>query len=65
MNFKNPTLLLFAALAMIAHAADPPKPALTVAVYDFTGEADAASYVKKVTTLVTVNLTTETNLVLV
>jgi len=59
------TILLSAALALIASAADAPKSALTVAVYDFAGEADAASYVKKVTTLVTVNLTTETNLVLV
>jgi len=49
---------------MFAHAADAPKSALTVAVYDFTGDPDAASYVKNVTTLVTVNLTTETNLVL-
>ena len=58
-------ILLLTALALMAPAADLPKPALTVAVYDFAGEADAASYVKKVTTLITVNLTTETNLVLV
>ena len=50
---------------MAANAADPPKPALTVAVYDFTADADAASYATKLTTLVTVNLTTETNLALV
>ena len=37
---------------------------LTVAVYDFKGDAAAASYGKNVTTLVTANLTTETNLVL-
>jgi TolB-like protein len=48
----------------MAHAADPPKSALTVAVYDFSAEPDAASYATKVTTLVTVNLTTETNLVM-
>jgi TolB-like protein len=51
-------------VTIIASAADTPKPALTVAVYDFTADPDAASYVKNVTTLVTVNLTTETNLVL-
>ena len=62
---KNPTLLLFAALAMTAGAADAPKSALTVAVYDFTGEAGAASYGKMATTLVTADLTTETNLALV
>ena len=65
MNTKRtPTLLLFAALAMMVHAADPPKSALTVAVCDFSGDPDASNYVKNVTTLVTVNLTTETNLVL-
>jgi TolB-like protein len=62
---KNPTFLLFAALAMFAHAADAPKSPLTVAVYDFTGEAGAASYGKNVTTLVTADLATETNLALV
>jgi TolB-like protein len=60
-----PTLLLFAALAMMARAADAPKSPLTVAVYDFTGEAGAASYGKMVTTLVTVDLATQTNLALV
>jgi TolB-like protein len=38
---------------------------LTVAVYDFTGGSDAAEYGGKVTTLVTANLTAETNLVMV
>jgi len=65
MKWKNPTLLLFTALAMMAHAADPPKPALTVAVYEFTGNADVDSYRSTVTTLVTVNLASATNLVLV
>ncbi len=41
----------------------PPSP-LTVAVYDFTGEAEAASYGSKVTTLVTADLTTQTNLIM-
>jgi len=62
---RNPILLLLAALAMMAHAADAPKSPLTVAVYDFTGEAGAASYGKNVTTLVTADLATETNLALV
>jgi len=60
-----PTILLFASVAIFANAADAPKAAVTVAVYDFTGEADAASFVSKVTTLITVNLTSATNLVLV
>src|SRR5471032_1684984 len=42
-----------------------PPAALTVAVYDFKGDADASSYGNNVTTLVTADLTTETNLVLV
>ena len=61
---KIPIILFLAALAMAANAAAPPKSALTVAVYDFTSDPDASNYVKNVTTLVTVNLTTETNLVL-
>lgn len=43
-----------------AHAAP-----LTVAVYDFKGDADAAGYGNKVTALVTADLTTKTNLALV
>jgi TolB-like protein len=62
---KFPTLLWLAALAMAAYAADAPKPALTVAVYDFTGEAGAASYGKMAATLVTADLAAETNLALV
>lgn len=64
MNTKNTLIcLLFAALTMIASAAE--KPALTVAVYDFTGDAEMSDYGGKVTTLITANLTTETNLVMV
>ena len=39
--------------------------ALTVAVYDFKGSGAAASYGNDITTLVTADLTTETNLILV
>jgi TolB-like protein len=57
-------MLLTLSLALlggsIAHAAP-----LTVAVYDFKGDAEAASYGNNVTTLVTANLTAETNLVMV
>jgi TolB-like protein len=63
-NVSVLTIVLLAALVVFSHAADSPKPALTVAVYDFSAEPDAASYAAKVTTLVTVNLTTETNLVM-
>lgn len=61
---KTLTILLFAALTTIASAADKPQSVLTVAVYDFKGDTDAASFDSKVTTLVTANLTTETNLVM-
>ena len=47
----------------VAHAA--PQSPLTVAVYDFRGDADGHminGYANKVTTLVTADLTTETNL---
>jgi TolB-like protein len=57
--------LLLAALAMFANAADAPKPAPTVAVYDFTGEAEAASYGRKATSLVTADLAGNTNFSLV
>ncbi len=40
------------------------QPSLTVAVYDFKGDGEAASYGNNVTTLVTADLTTETNLVI-
>ena len=57
-----PFLLVLTLIGLIAHAA--PSSALTVAVYDFKGDGAAASYGKNVTTLVTANLTTETNLVM-
>ena len=60
---KIPFILSLLLAGMVAQAAPPP--ALSVAVYDFKGDADAASYGNNVTTLVTANLTTETNLVLV
>ena len=62
MKTKIPIVLSLILVGMMAHAALPS--ALTVAVYDFKGDAGAASYGKNVTTLVTANLTTETNLVL-
>ena len=64
MKIKYLTILLFAALTMIASAADKPQSAITVAVYDFKGDAEAAGFAGKVTTLITADLTTETNLVM-
>ena len=61
----NLTLLLLATLTTFTSAAGPAPSALTVAVYDFKGEADAAGFSSKITTLVTADLTTETNLILV
>jgi len=58
-------MLLILSLSLLAGATAHAAPPLTVAVYDFTGDADAASYGGKVTTLVTADLTSETNLVLV
>lgn len=58
-SILRPVLVLFAVTA-IARAATPP---LTVAVYDFTGDAEAKNYGEEVTALVTADLTTETNLV--
>jgi len=60
----NPALLLFVILAARALAADEPQSALTVAVYSFTGEADARNYGGKVTALVTADLTAQPNLIL-
>jgi TolB-like protein len=59
MNTKM--LLALSLLAGVAIHAAP----LTVAVYDFKGDGEAASYGDNVTTLVTADLTTKTNLVLV
>ena len=62
----NLGILLFAALALNAAAADKPQSALTVAVYDFTDpDQNPAGYGNKVTALVTADLTVETNLVMV
>jgi TolB-like protein len=61
---KQLTVLIFTILATFASAADQPPSTLTVAVYDFKGEADSASFGNKVTTLVTADLTAETNLVM-
>jgi TolB-like protein len=51
--------------AMFAKEADAPKSPLTVAVYDFSGDADAARYVNKLAALVTADLAGATNLVMV
>jgi TolB-like protein len=59
------SLVLILLSFSIALAQAAPQAALTVAVYDFKGDADAASFGSQVTTLVTADLTTETNLVLV
>jgi TolB-like protein len=64
MKIKMPGLLALMPLACVLAHAVPPS-ALTVAVYDFKGDGEAASYGNNVTTLVTADLTTETNLVLV
>src|ERR1017187_6185736 len=62
----NLSILLFAALAFSAVAADKPKTALTVAVYDFTDpDKNPDGFCNKVTALVTADLTVETNLVMV
>jgi transposase-like protein len=65
MNTKNNLILwLVAALSFSLHAADA-LPALTVALDNFTGEADAATDARNVTTLLTADLTTEANLIMV
>jgi TolB-like protein len=56
-------ILVLSLADVMAQAA--PQSSLTVAVYDFKSDADAASFGGKVTTLVTASLTTETNLILV
>jgi TolB-like protein len=63
MKIKNP-IILFLLLAGVIARADAPQSPLTVAVYDFKGDDDVASYGGKVTTLVTADLTDETNLVM-
>lgn len=69
MNIKTSlTALLAIALAIPALAADASGQPLTVAVYDFKGVADAqwgnAKFGDKVTALVTADLATQTNIVL-
>jgi TolB-like protein len=63
MKTKIPLILALLLTGVLAQAA--PQLPLSVAVYDFKGDAEAASYGNNVTTLVTADLTTETNLVLV
>ena len=59
----RPPVVVAPAPVVVAHAA--PLSALTVAVYDFKGYDKAESLGSKVTSLVTSDLTTETNLILV
>jgi TolB-like protein len=63
MKMKIPFVLSLLLTGAMAYATPPTT--LTVAVYDFKGDADAASYGNNITTLVTADLTTETNLILV
>lgn len=64
-NFmKTPILLFLILLSAVSTLAAESEPPLTVAVYDFTGEAEAAGYGSKVTTLVTADLAAKTNLIL-
>lgn len=58
-------ITVFTALAASVVAADLPHVPLTAAVYDFTdADETAGSYASKVTMLVTADLTTETNLIM-
>ena len=61
MNTRIPFFLALLLTVAMAHADGPP---VTVAVYNFTGDADAASYGSKVTTLITADLTTQTDLIM-
>ena len=66
MNTKLfPTLLLTVAIALGLRAADTSAPALTVALNDFAGEADAATSARNLTTLLTANLAGEPGLMMV
>jgi TolB-like protein len=60
----NLIILSLVVLATGVTAGNQPKMPLTVTVYDFAGDAETASYRGKVTALVTADLTTETNLVM-
>ena len=63
MKTKIAIILVLTLIGVMAHAAPPS--ALTVAVYNFKGDDKVESLGSKVTTLVTANLTTETNLALI
>jgi TolB-like protein len=56
---------ILASTFLAGAATGAPTPPLTVAVYDFKGDGDASSWGGKVTTLVTADLSTETNLIMV
>ena len=55
---------LLTALTASLLAAETPPAALSVAVYDFKGKGPAASFGNNVTALVTANLTTESNIIM-
>jgi TolB-like protein len=61
MKTRIPFVLILLQAVVMARAGVPP---VTVAVYNFAGDAEAASYGDKVTALVTADLTDETNLVM-
>jgi TolB-like protein len=63
MKMKIQFFLPLLLAGVMARAGSPQTP-LTVAVYDFKGDADAASYGNNVTTLITADLTDEKNLVM-
>jgi TolB-like protein len=58
------TLLLFSMVASFAFAAETPPEHLSVAVYDFKGDVAAGDYGTKVTALVTADLATNPNIVM-
>jgi hypothetical protein len=62
---KRKYILIFTInLIVIFSGHAQPQSPITVAVYNFTGDSDATHFDNKVTTLLTADLTTETNLVL-
>jgi TolB-like protein len=64
MRIKTSLILAWLVFAGVTVQAAP-ETSLTVAVYDFNGAGEAAAIGKKATTLITANLTTESNLVMV
>jgi TolB-like protein len=58
------TLLLFSLVVFNAFAAETSPEHLSVAVYDFKGDAETKDYGSKVTALITANLAANTNLVM-